>query len=76
MPYREPFRWGLSMIDTATKALLRTVLDEVCESVPRYEIGARTYVASKLLETASSGDISADRLKQAGRNALSEIPTM
>ncbi|MCK1653500.1 hypothetical protein IVA88_18945 [Bradyrhizobium sp. 149] len=64
------------MIDTATKALLRTVLDEVCESVPRYEIGARTHVASKLLETASKGDISADRLKQAARNALSEVPTM
>jgi hypothetical protein len=50
------------MIDTVTKALLRTVLDEVCESVPRCEIGARTHVASKLLETASRGDVSADRL--------------
>jgi hypothetical protein len=64
------------MIDTATKALLRTVLDEVCECVPRYEIGARTHVASKLLETASRGDVSADRLKQAARNALSEAPRM
>ena len=64
------------MMDTATKALLRTVLDEVCESVSRYEIGARTHVASKLLEVASRGDISADRLKQAARNALSEVPTM
>jgi hypothetical protein len=67
---------GLSMIDTATKALLRTVLDEVCEGVPRCEIGARTRVASKLLETASRGDISADRLKQAGRDALSEVSRM
>jgi hypothetical protein len=64
------------MIDTATKALLRTVLDEVCEGVPRCEIGARTHVASKLLETASRGNVSADRLKQAARNALSEVPTM
>ena len=64
------------MIDTATKALLRNVLDEVCETIPRYETGARTHVASKLLETASRGDISAERLKQAARNALSEIPTM
>jgi hypothetical protein len=64
------------MIDTVTKALLRTVLDEVCEAVPRCEIGPRTRVASKLLETASRGDISADRLKLAARNALSEVPTM
>lgn len=36
------------MLDTATTALLRAVLEEVCEGVSRHETGARTHVASKL----------------------------
>lgn len=41
--------WGL-MFDPATTALLRAVLDEVCEDVSRYETGARTHVTSRILE--------------------------
>ena len=44
------------MFDPATTALLRAVLDEVCEEVSRYEIGARTHVASKILKAATDGD--------------------
>jgi hypothetical protein len=40
------------MFDAETTALLRAVLDEVCENVSKYETGARTHVASKILEAA------------------------
>jgi hypothetical protein len=33
-------------------------------------------VASKILEAASRGETSADHLKQVGRQALSQAPTM
>jgi hypothetical protein len=64
------------MFDPATTALLRAVLDEVCESVSRTETGARTHVASKILEAATRGDTSPDQLKQVGRQALLQAPTM
>lgn len=43
------------MLNTATTALLRAVLEEVCEGVSRHETGARTHVASKILEAATKG---------------------
>jgi len=52
------------------------VLDEVCENVSRYEIAARTHVASKILEAATRGNSSPDALKQVGREALSHPATM
>ncbi|MEY9753844.1 hypothetical protein [Bradyrhizobium yuanmingense] len=64
------------MLDTATTALLRAVLDEVCESVSQSEIGARTHVASKILEAATKGEISPEGLRKVGRDALSHAPTM
>lgn len=64
------------MLDAATTALLRAVLDEVCENVSRQETGARTHVASKILEAATRRDSSPDRLKEVGREALSSAPTM
>ncbi|MDA9433851.1 hypothetical protein [Bradyrhizobium sp. CCBAU 51627] len=64
------------MFDTATTAILRAILDEVCESVSRREIGARTQVASKILEAATRGELSTDALSQVGREALSRAPTM
>ena len=64
------------MFAAATTALLRAVLDEVCENVSRYETGARTHVASKILEAATNGDTTPDRLKEVGREALSDAPTM
>jgi hypothetical protein len=68
--------WGHLMFDTATTALLRAVLDEVCERVSRREIGARTHVASKILEAAIRGEVSPEGLRQVGRDALSRAPTM
>ncbi|MCK1616416.1 hypothetical protein IVA96_07040 [Bradyrhizobium sp. 159] len=64
------------MFDTATTALLRALLEEVCRSVSQGEIGARTHVASKILEAAARGEISPEGLRQVGRDALSHAPTM
>ena len=62
------------MFDTATTALLRAVLDEVCES--RRETGAKAHAASKILEAAAKGETLPESLKFIGRRALSEGPTM
>ena len=64
------------MFDSETTALLRAVLDEVCESVSRHETSARTHVASMILEVASKGETSVDGLKQIGRSALREAPIL
>lgn len=64
------------MFYPATTALLRAVLSEVCKSVSRREIGARTHVASKILEAATKGEVSLDELRQVGHDALSRAPTM
>ena len=64
------------MFDAATTALLRAVLEEVCEDVSRHETGARTHVASKILQAATNGDTTPDRLKEVGSEALSGAPTM
>lgn len=64
------------MFDTATTELLRAVLDEVCKNVSRDATRARAHVASKLLEAATRGEKTPDRLQQIGREALREAPTM
>lgn len=64
---------GFPMLDTATTALLRAVLEEVCEGVSRHETGARTHVASKILEAATKGETSPDSLRQVGHEALSHV---
>ena len=64
------------MFDAETTALLRAVLDEVCENVSRYETGARAHVASKILEAATNGERCVDVLKWVGRIALDSAPSM
>ena len=64
------------MLDAETAGLLRAVLDEVCEKVSKYETGARTHVASKILEAATRGETSAEDMKRIGRTALGAAPTM
>jgi hypothetical protein len=59
------------MFDAKTTALLRTVLDQVCENVSHYETGVRTHVASKILEAAAKGENSIDSLRKVAREALS-----
>jgi hypothetical protein len=64
------------MLNPETTALLRSVLDEVCEQVSRYENGTRTHVASKLLEAATRGGQTVDDLRGVGHDALKSAPTM
>lgn len=64
------------MFDPATTALLRAVLDEVCEGVSRWESGTRAHVESRILEAATNGDTSPDKLKRIGHEALHDAPTM
>jgi hypothetical protein len=58
------------MFDAETTALLRAVLDDVCANLSPYENGVRAHVASKILEAAARGAISADDLKQIARRAI------
>ncbi|UFW71285.1 hypothetical protein [Bradyrhizobium canariense] len=64
------------MFEQATTALLRAVLDEVCEKLARDETGARTHVACKILGTAKTGETTPDELRQIGRKALTQAPRM
>nr|WP_249799172.1 MULTISPECIES: hypothetical protein [unclassified Bradyrhizobium] len=63
-------------MDATTTALLRAVLEEVCDSLPRSETGTRAHVASKILEAANRGEITVNRLRQVGMEALRSAPTM
>nr|WP_249812468.1 MULTISPECIES: hypothetical protein [unclassified Bradyrhizobium] len=64
------------VLDATTTALLRAVLEEVCDSLPRSETGTRAHVASKILEAANKREITAERLRQVAMQALRSAPTM
>nr|WP_057757548.1 hypothetical protein [Bradyrhizobium manausense] len=64
------------MSDATTTSLLRAVLEEVCENVSPAASGVRAHVASKILEAASSGERTRERLKQIGVDALRQAPSM
>nr|WP_083514144.1 hypothetical protein [Bradyrhizobium manausense] len=64
------------MFDPTTAALLRAVFHEVCENVSRYETGACTHLASRMLGAATNGGTSPKRLKQVGREALQNASVM
>lgn len=64
------------MLDATTTTLLRAVLEEVCDNLPRSETGTRAHVASKILEAANQGEITAERLRQVAMQALRSTPTM
>jgi hypothetical protein len=60
------------MFDKETTAMLRNVLDELCEN--KYGSSIKTYVASKLLEAAAQGPATIDDLRDTGRVALRGVP--
>nr|WP_249810650.1 MULTISPECIES: hypothetical protein [unclassified Bradyrhizobium] len=64
------------VLDATTTTLLRAVLEEVCDNLPRSETGTRAHVASKILEAANKGEITAERLRQVAMQALRSAPTM
>lgn len=63
------------MLDAETTALLRNILNEVCAVVSRYETGARVHVASKLLESATKGEISLTSCGWLPNERLVDAPT-
>lgn len=64
------------MFDAQTTALLRAILDDVCQTVSRSETGMRTHVAAKILEAARQGETTPASLMRVGRKALNDAPTM
>ena len=64
------------MLNSETAALLRALLQEICEEVGQYENGTRAHVAAKLLEAAARGEQTIENLKATGREALRRTPTM
>lgn len=64
------------MFDAQTAALLRAILDDVCQTVSPSETGTRTHVAAKIFEAARQGETTPDSLMQVGRKALNDAPTM
>jgi hypothetical protein len=64
------------MPDAEAAVLLRSVLDELCAQVSKFDATTRANVASRLLEAAKQGRSSIDDLKAAGKEALRQTPTM
>ena len=63
------------MFDAETTALLQAVLDKVCENVAKYETGARTHVASKILKAATrGGETSVEGLSGSARPRSAPLP--
>ena len=58
------------MFDAETTARLRAAFDEVCAHVSCYDTAVRTHIASEMLQAATRGEISAEALRKAGRDAL------
>ena len=71
-----PRGMGSAMLDAETTALLRKILDEVCVAISGNEPGACVHVASKLLESASKGEISEQGLTSVAQRALVDAPSM
>nr|WP_128931990.1 hypothetical protein [Bradyrhizobium zhanjiangense] len=64
------------MLDAATTSLLRAILEEVCEHISQSETGVRAHIASKMLEAASRGETTRERLTQVAIEALRQAPSM
>jgi hypothetical protein len=64
------------MTDAETATLLRSVLDELCSQVSKFDATTKTNVASRLLEAVRQGRSSIDDLEAAGKEGLRQTPTM
>jgi hypothetical protein len=58
------------MADAELAAILRTVFNELCVTVPATDTSTRTNVASALLAATKDGPLSLDDLREAGRVGL------
>jgi uncharacterized protein (DUF2267 family) len=69
------FLGGFAMIDTETRAMLRTILDEVCGHVGQYQNATRAHVAAQML-AAARREVTIENIRTVGREALKSAPTM
>jgi hypothetical protein len=60
----------VNKFDSKTVAAMRSVLEEVCSHIPPTASSTRTFVASRILECASTGEESYDGLLAAARRAV------
>ena len=59
--------------DIETVAGIRAVFNDICRSLPTEQEAARSYVASRILKSATEGELSLNGLKQAGHIAILEL---
>jgi len=59
----------MNSFDSKTINAMRTVLEEVCSHLPANSNSARTFIASRILESARSGENTYDGLLAAARRA-------
>ena len=64
------------MFSSEIIALLRNVLDEICGNTAEHETSKKTFVASKIIESALNGERNADPLRFVGRRAHWATPSM
>jgi hypothetical protein len=63
------------MFDAETRALLRAILDEVCQHIDQYHNASRPHVASRIL-AAAGRECTINEIRNVGRKALQEDPLM
>jgi hypothetical protein len=69
------------MFDADTRAVLRALIEEICNKAGQYEAGqyenaARAQVAAKILAAAGREAQTLDELREIGEDALKSTPTM
>ena len=64
------------MPDSETATLLRSIHDELCAQVRYFDTDTKVELASKLLEAVKQGRSSIDELREIGKQALRQTPTM
>jgi len=62
----------MKQFDLETVGTMRAALDEVCRHIPAQSASARTFVATRILESAHGGERTFDGLLRAGRRAVLE----
>ncbi len=60
----------MKTFDRETIEAMRTVLEEVCSHIPADSTSARSFIASRILECAGTGEHSYGGLLSAGRRAV------
>ena len=63
------------MFDADTRALLRSILDEVCGQIDQYQTSTRAHVAAQIL-AAAGRQATPESIREAGKDALRSAPTM